>query len=274
MKKKTQKGRKIKKRKQKKVSAGKTSQTSRSSTDDSNSFLSQMCRWFSDHMTLLEEHFRLCDPHRRGTVSLQEFHYALVNLNVPCQHSELHMLTQHLKNDNDFVSYKDLSRRVDNLRLKEKLTNKHSEESRINDYNDHQVLNPGGDLKFARLSVRLIPFDLTADHPGNFELVLLTSCRVSSLIRMIQDRVGVQTFLLEVFRSRVPSEEARLPPHSSLQECGFSGGVEEAPPEYTVYYDYNLPLTDCPILNCDYYFRLGAETATSRGSWSPVVINP
>lgn len=124
--------------------------------------------------------------------------------------------------------------------------------------------------RFVRLRVRLIPFDFAAAHPGNFEVVLLTSSRVVRLIRIIQDRVGIQTYRLEVFRSRVPREEARLTPESSLEECGFRGGPEETPPEDTVYYDYTLPFTDCPVLNCDHYFRSTSwDSADFRSSQWP-----
>ena len=125
--------------------------------------------------------------------------------------------------------------------------------------------------RFVRLRVRLIPFDFSATHPGNFEVVLLTSSRVFRLIRIIQDRVGIQTYRLEVFRSRVPREEARLTPESSLEECGFRGGPEETPPEDTVYYDYTLLFTDCPVLNCDHYFRSTSrwDSAAFRSSQRP-----
>lgn len=118
--------------------------------------------------------------------------------------------------------------------------------------------------RFIRLSVRLIHLDCVAAHPGNFEVVLSSSSRVFSLISLIQDHVEIQTSRLEVFRSRVPTEEARLPLEKSLEECGFKGGPEESPPEATVYYDYLLLFTDCPILNCDHYYRSKPDSAASK----------
>ncbi|KAF0033233.1 hypothetical protein F2P81_015523 [Scophthalmus maximus] len=120
-------------------------------------------------------------------------------------------------------------------------------------------------LRFVRLSVRLIPFDLCDDHPANFQVVLSSSCRVVRLIGMIRERVGIQTSRLEVFRSRAPTDdEARLPPERSLEECGFGGGPEKTPPEETLYYDYRLELTDCPVLNCDHYFRSTPDSLPGR----------
>lgn len=81
----------------------------------------------------------------------------------------------------------------------------------------------------------------------------------------IEDRAGIHTSSLEVFSSRVPTEEARLPLESTLEECGFKGGPEERPPEATVYYDYRLPFTDCPILNYDHYIRSKQDSTSYRG---------
>lgn len=119
-------------------------------------------------------------------------------------------------------------------------------------------------LRFIRLSVRLIPFDSAAAHPGNFEVVLMSSSKVFSVIRMIRERVGIQSSRLEVFRSRASTEEVCLPPGSSLEECGFEGGPEETPPEAVVFYDYWLPLTDCPVLNCDHYFNTKLHSAGTK----------
>ncbi|CAB1342065.1 unnamed protein product [Coregonus sp. 'balchen'] len=98
---------------------------------------------------------------------------------------------------------------------------------------------------------------------------LLYRTRVSSLIRVIEERVGIQTTSLQVFRTRVPSQESFLPPDSSLGECGFSGGPEDSPSQASLFYDYRLEFTDCPILNCDHYFdckqpQIGEDYFASR----------
>lgn len=116
--------------------------------------------------------------------------------------------------------------------------------------------------RFICLRVRLIPFSSSAaSPPGSFEVVLSSRTKVFSLIRIIQDRVGIQTSMVEVFRRRLPTEKACLPPESTLEECGFKGGPEESPTEETVYYDFRLLFTDCPLLNCDHYFRSKPDSA-------------
>ncbi|XP_049925101.1 uncharacterized protein LOC126405415 [Epinephelus moara] len=258
MKKKKKRPRKFTKKEHANVPMDKTSQFSR---PEFESFLFEMTRWFSDHQLHVDELFSHSDADRSGSVNLKDFYLGLMNLDVPCQQFQLHMLTQQLKTDDNMISYRDLSTQVQKkLRLNDS-TEIDTQISRC----DRQLSNPEEDMRFIRLSVRPIPFDPTAAaHPGNFEIVLLSSSRVLSLIRTIQERVGIQTTRLEVFRSRVPTEEARLPPGSFLEECGFRGGPEETPPEDTVYYDYMLLFTDCPILNCDHYFSSGPDSASIR----------
>ncbi|TKS91350.1 hypothetical protein D9C73_026451 [Collichthys lucidus] len=271
MKKKKQKSRKRNKD-DKAVAENVSSQDFRSSRPEFESFLGEMIRWFSDHRQQVDEAFGHSDTDKSGSVNLKDFELGLMNLDAPCQRAQLLMLTQLLKTDDDTISYRDLSERMQSLRPSDgaEIHTQISEDaSRMDRPDAHQPVNPGKD-RFVRLTVRLIPFDhAAAAHPANFEVVLSSSSRVFTLIRIIQDRVGIQTSRLEVFRSRAPTEEARLPPESSLEECGLKGGPEETPSEDTVYYDYSLPLTDCPILNCDHYFRSTPDSAATRRSHCP-----
>ncbi|XP_034749252.1 uncharacterized protein LOC117957552 [Etheostoma cragini] len=263
MKKKKQRAQKLTKKHLDNVSMDETSRSFRSNRPAFESFLSEMTQWFSDHQLQVDELFRPSDADGSGSVHPKDFYLGLTNLGVACQQFQLHMLTQQLKTADDMISYRDLSRQVQRLRLCDDTGN--TQKSRCD---QHQLSNPENGRRFVRLSVRLIPFDSAAAHPGNFEVVLLSSSRVFSLIRAIQDRVGIQTSRLEVYRSKVPTEEARLLPESLLEECGFRGGPEGTPPEDTVYYDYSLLFTDCPILNCDHYFRSMPDPAVVKSDLS------
>ncbi|KAF3699784.1 hypothetical protein EXN66_Car015471 [Channa argus] len=156
----------------------------------------------------------------------------LMNLDVPCQQAQLHTLTQLLKNANSMISYRDLNRQVQRLRSSDRGTQMSKE-----DITQRQQAAEKGDVERHAQDQLLNP----------------------KKDRIIQDRVGIQTSRLEVFRNRQYTEEDCLPPENSLEECGFEGGTEESPAHYTVYYDYRLLFTDCPLLNCDHYFSSAAR---------------
>ena len=50
--------------------------------------------------------------------------------------------------------------------------------------------------------------------------------------------------------------EHRLPLNYSLEQCGILGGPKRNPPIVTLYYDYAVEFTECPLLNCDHYFGI------------------
>ncbi|XP_069381151.1 uncharacterized protein [Paralichthys olivaceus] len=227
-------------KKKNKVSMDKTHEELRSNRPEFEGFLDQMIQWFSDHQQQVDEHFSPKDADRGGSVNLKDF-----QLGIYSTHSSSNL---HSSAGVDTLMSEDVSG--------------------LKTCDHDRPVNPHRD-RFIRLTVRLIPFDSFTEHPANFEVVLSSSCRVFSLIRIIQDRVGIQTSRLDVFRSRAAAEEVRLPPESSLEECGFKGGEEERPPEETVYYDYKLEFTDCPLLNCDHYFRSKPESGarTTGDCW-------
>ncbi|XP_030591290.1 uncharacterized protein LOC115784268 [Archocentrus centrarchus] len=243
---------------------------------ESESFLDELIGWFSDHQQQIDQLFGHSDVGRSGSVSLQDFELGLRSLGVRCQQFELHMLTQQLKTFNGTISYQDLMKQMQSLRESAELHTQMSGDfikrqksaetenfSCLKRQHQQRPPNPENQSRFICLSVRLIPFTSATAHPGNFEVVLPSSRTVFGLMSVIEERVGIQTCSLEVFRSRVPTEEARLPLYGSLEECGFKGGPEESPPEATVYYDYRLPFTDCPILNYDHSFRSKQDSAAN-----------
>ncbi|XP_026210897.1 uncharacterized protein LOC113158837 [Anabas testudineus] len=262
MKKKKLRARKPNQKKHKKVSTERT--VDRSKGAEFESFLDEMVRWFSDHQQQVDQLFGLGDAHRSGSVDLKGFELGLMNLDVPCQQSQLQTLTQLLKNANNMITYRDLNGQVRRLRSRSS-AEVHAQISGEDLIRGRQAAERGEVERFVHLRVALVPFNsTTVAAPGSFEVILSSRTKVFSLIRIIKDRVGIQTSRVEVFRSRMLTEQGCLPPESTLEECGFKGGPEESPAEDTVYYDYSLLFTDCPLLNCDHYFRPKADSAVMR----------
>ncbi|XP_029015054.1 uncharacterized protein LOC114860548 isoform X2 [Betta splendens] len=242
-----------KKKKREKVSTEQTNEAFGSNAPEFVAFLDQMIRWFSEHQQQVDQLFGPSDPDGSGRVHLKDFCLGLMNLDVPCQRAQLQTLTQLLKNAGNTIRYRGLNGQVQSVRLG------------VGSLEVGAQTAERGDVgRFVRLRLRLVPFDSSAAHPGNFEVILPSSTKVAGLTRIIQDRVGIQTRRLEVFPSRQTAAEACLPPERTLEECGFIGGPEESPAEDTVYYDYSLTLADCPLLNCDHYFRLEPDPAARR----------
>lgn len=101
----------------------------------------------------------------------------------------------------------------------------------------------------------LITFaDTVKDHPCHFTKVIHTHLTVYGLIQLIKTEVGIQSTTLAVFRDKSRSEESKLEPHMTVEECGYDGRDWHNPMEHVLYYDYTSEFNDCPILMCDHYF--------------------
>ncbi|KAM7371584.1 hypothetical protein PAMP_008805 [Pampus punctatissimus] len=214
----------------KKVSVDKTRQPLRSSRPEFESFLDEMIGWFSDHQEQVDERFSPSDTDGGGSVNLKDFECGLTDLDVPCQQFQLHMLTQLLKTADNMISYQNLSRQVQRLRDDSELDTQISDFMKRRGAADeeeqraqHQLrlLNPEKN-KFIRLSVRLVPFDSAAAHPGNFEVVLVNSIKVFSLIRVIQERVGIQTWRFS--RAERPQRRSTCPQRAPWRNVALKEG--------------------------------------------------
>ncbi|KAM9472372.1 uncharacterized protein ACWYII_007690 isoform 1-T1 [Salvelinus alpinus] len=260
----------------------KTCQAFRSDQTEYERFLDHMTLWLQEHQEQAVELFSLCDTDSTGTIGPENFELGMTDFGIPCLQFQLDLLSQLLRRGNDGeIDYRDMSNQLQRVRVEGKDEREENAvpccleitREKLQPSPNRQLglwsSPPPETNRFILLSIRLIPFDYGGAHPGSFEVVLPRSTRVSSLFRVIEERVGIQTTSLQVFRTRVPSQESFLPPDSSLGQCGFTGGPEDSPRQATLFYDYRLEFTDCPILNCDHYFgskrpQIGEDYFASR----------
>ncbi|GLD48918.1 uncharacterized protein AKAME5_000280500 [Lates japonicus] len=99
-----------------KVSVDQTCEAFRSNQPEFECFLDEMIQWFSDHQQQVDQYFSLRDADQSGSVHLKDFEFGLMNLGVPCQEFQLHVLTEQLKTNHNTISYQDINRQVQSLR--------------------------------------------------------------------------------------------------------------------------------------------------------------
>ena len=109
--------------------------------------------------------------------------------------------------------------------------------------------------RFANINVRLATFDAYPNHPCHLELKgVFVNTEISNLIRVIGETSQITSGSMHLYTSKLCKKDEMLPTQYTLQECGFSGGPLVKPVEITLYYDYDVDFSDCPLLNCDFYF--------------------
>ncbi|XP_038634104.1 uncharacterized protein LOC119953668 isoform X3 [Scyliorhinus canicula] len=196
----------------------------RSNIKEYEFFLNRMDNWLKTHHQQAMEIFCKYDRIGNGILQYDEFKLGMRDLNIPCAETQLHILTKLLDpDDNGTIDYVELGAGLDKA-------------------------------QYISLVLHIITFNNMQSHPGHFQEVIFSHMKVSGLIDRIQERTGIASTRLRVFKDQSCSTESLLPLELSLEECGFHGGPHQSPPAVLLYYDYSVEFNDCPILNCDYYF--------------------
>ena len=110
-------------------------------------------------------------------------------------------------------------------------------------------------------------FDSSRSHPGHIQRIIHSHLTVFHLGCIVRETTGVATTLVVVYADRSSSmpvaaaeSEATSGPgqplaeNLSLEDCGYVGGPQNSPTPLTLYYDFVIDMTGCPILMCDHYF--------------------
>jgi len=108
--------------------------------------------------------------------------------------------------------------------------------------------------RYLDISLRLVTFDDTRNHPAHVQLLVHSHLTVLHLTHIIRAETSVAASRIFIYTDRAPDAEP-LPDDQSLEQCGFVGGPRGAPTPLLLYYDYPIDIgSDCPLLMCDHYF--------------------
>ncbi|XP_072339927.1 uncharacterized protein [Scyliorhinus torazame] len=265
----------------------------RSNIKEYEFFLNRMDNWLKTHHQQAMEIFCKYDKIGNGILQYDEFKLGMRDLNIPCVEAQLHILTKLLDPDNNgTIDYVELGTGLDKAQFLQSSSEENEQEdeaelieranARITEDKAERETHKGSEpclvvtkevltpcpgchlglwkpmqvseFRYISLELHIITFDSTQSHPGHFQEVIYSHMKVSGLIGRIQERTGIASTRLRVFKDQSCSPESLLPLELSLEECGFHAGPRQSPPAGLLYYDYSIEFNDCPILNCDYYF--------------------
>ena len=110
-------------------------------------------------------------------------------------------------------------------------------------------------FRYIELKLRLITFDTVfKNHPSHIEALVRSDSTIHGILQIITEKTALLSTKLAVFSDDSRNRESMLAPHLTLEELGFEGDTLDEPEELTLYYDYKVEFTDCPLLMCDHYF--------------------
>ncbi|ESO96927.1 hypothetical protein LOTGIDRAFT_159681 [Lottia gigantea] len=201
-----------------------------------------------------------------GILTYEEFKSGMFDLNIPLNKTELHLLTKLLdKDDSGEIDYTEFTKGLQHVRKESIELEKDKDEvslilserkpipcpcCKMGVWQPYREKHP----RYVLVDMRLVTFDSFKEHPGHISVLVHSHLSVYGLIEILVQQTHVLSTKLAVFINKTRNLEAMLPVDSSLEDCGYFGNTKESPQEVTLYYDYNVEFTDCPILMCDHYF--------------------
>lgn len=229
--------------------------------------INTMHQWLVANAETAVELFRQIDSDGEGLLSFDEFKSGMFDMNAPVTKIELHLLCKLLDDeDTGEIDYTELENGLQNVRQSRELDRQIARNDRQLLLTERKFL-PCPCCKMSRvepwnepipryilLELRLVTFDMYKDYPGHLELLVHSHVPVCGIIQMIVEETDISSTKLAVFRDRSRSPESVLLPGVTLEDCGFLGDSYHSPEDVTLFYDYTVEFTDCPILMCDHYF--------------------
>jgi len=110
------------------------------------------------------------------------------------------------------------------------------------------------DVRYVDVSLRLVTFDATRNHPAHICQLVHAHLTILHLTHIIRSKTSFSTPHIHIYRDR-SSDTEPLPEEQSLEQCGYVGGPAGAPVPVTLYYDYSVDIgSGCPLVMSDHYF--------------------
>ncbi|KAK0060923.1 dystonin [Biomphalaria pfeifferi] len=233
-----------------------------------DNFISKIQEWMRIKAGTAKQMFELIDREGEGLLTYDQFKAGMFDMRVPANKVELHLLCRLLDtNDNCKIDYKRLENLLQSVRQ--------IRDSELEQFNEHQLLlatsqktlpcpccpmlrvEPTKDLesRCILLELRAIAFDMVNNHPGHFKILVHSKLPVCGLVQTIISQTGISSTKLAIFYDKTRFAESVLSPNMTLEECGFIGDFKGCPEEVTLFYDYTVEFSECPILMSDFYFE-------------------
>ncbi|XP_072169379.1 uncharacterized protein [Diadema setosum] len=223
-------------------------------------FLDRMERWMFAHKLKARELYLRFDKNGDGVLSYDEFKAGMLDLEAPCNATELEVLARRLDKDkNGTIDYREFSKGLHFASSESEDTEEApmliTRDSlcrsgcKLGHWRDHVERHP----RYVRVHLRSMTFDHLKSYPGHFNRVVLSHSSVHSLCCMIKEELALSTTTLLIYHDKTKDALA-LDPSRTLEDYGIKGRTRDDPEEVTMFYNYTTEFHDCSLLSADYYF--------------------
>ncbi|PAA83516.1 hypothetical protein BOX15_Mlig001410g3 [Macrostomum lignano] len=207
-------------------------------------FVNRVDNWFTQNCKVMLELFTKFDRDGNGTLDYDEFKAGMLDMNIPCNLIELHLLCTLLDADgNGDIDYDEFGNGIKHF--------KEVESGGILESAPLKIVGPR-EQRFVSVLFRFLIFEQQTNHPGHFEQVVPLETHGHTLVEFIRKRTKLASKDFVLFFDNAKTNQ--LDEYKTLEDHGIHGGPEHAPKQTLVFYDFRVDFESCPVLMSDYYF--------------------
>ena len=117
------------------------------------------------------------------------------------------------------------------------------------------------------LGLRSIPFQNVGAIPGQISAQVPSSITIYGISLIVKRELGPCTLNIRIYQRNETGEKEEMAANIKLMDMGFLGTLPPNEPEHlTLFYDYDYPLLDCPLLMANFsiqkYFTQSTKKCT------------
>ncbi|KAM7442805.1 hypothetical protein ABFA07_008272 [Porites harrisoni] len=212
--------------------------------------------------------FRRFDSDNSGQLSYEEFADGMRELGAPATQVEIYIIAMALDSDGDqqldYREFKKLSRR---LKLGSERIRKTAEKEDNEETPTQQIqlrscpnCNVGlwepiveDVLGYIMLDLRGLPFQNITSLPGQISAQVPSNISIYGISLIVKRELGPCTLNIRIYQPRETGDKEEMEASMKLRDFGYVGTLPPHEPQpVTLFYDYDYPMLDCPLLMADF----------------------
>lgn len=178
--------------------------------DAMDNFVTKVNKWLCRHLPAVFLLFDTFDSNGTGFLSYRQFKTGLVELSIPCNKVEIHLLTQMLDEEKtNLIDYQKLTHGITQNR-----TDEFAKELGFCEVcgMGSENATPNKKMKrYVQLELRMATFNQIKNHRAHFFIVVLSNTLVQFIINQILLFTEISTTRMALFRDSVCSVDSLLP---------------------------------------------------------------
>ncbi|XP_022791889.1 uncharacterized protein LOC111331113 [Stylophora pistillata] len=227
-------------------------------------FQDRMIHWMDQNYGRILDLFRRFDSDNSGTISYEEFAAGMKDLGAPATQVEIYLMAKSLDSDGDKeIDYREFKK----MRRRFKASAPIKKAAELEEYEEPTAqLQPCPKCNvglwepvaeevtgYVVLDLHSISLQDVTSIPGYISSQVPSNISIYGVTLIVKRELGPCTLNIRIFQSNKNGEKQEMESSKKLRDFGFLGNLPpDEPQQVTLYYDYDYPFLDCPLLMANF----------------------